>query len=165
MKQLQPSLSTFTKSIFLAFLAVSALFSAGCKKESAFAQSAKITRVELRSFPAYQPDGTPWDTLSNWPDIYFTFEPGTTVTGSYFVSSTVDECADGTVISWNNLSVMMNDLDSRWTIGLFDSDGGVTGTYMNGFNFPISNEDRQARPDFIDVDYTSIWARLYLTWY
>jgi len=151
--------------IILALGALIVLGNAGCSKDNAndtpAAQSAKITRIELRDFPAFQPNGADWDTWTAWPDIYLTIQ---SLVGSY-QTTYVDECTGGSTITWSNLSIMLNDLDYTWYIDLYDYDSGGSDSYMAGIDLSFSLDSRQSRPSYVNFSNGDVYVRLYLTWY
>ncbi len=154
------------KNLLLAALAALVVFgNTGCSKDPQPAQSAMITKVQLLGFPAYD-NGYDWDTFTSWPDIYFYFEPGTTLNGDYFVSTYYDECVPGTVVTWNNLSINMDNLNTPWAFGIYDYDSGGTDSYMTGVNFTISNTTRTQRPSYFEFSNNDgLSARFYVTWF
>ncbi len=162
------------KNLLLAALAALVVFgNTGCSKDPDTepepdpepAQSAIITKVQLLSFPAYQPNGDDWDTFSSWPDIYFNFEPGTTLNGDYYTSTYYDECAAGTVVTWNNLSIAMYNLATPWAFGIYDYDT-PTDSYMTGFYFNVTTAQRTDRPPYLEhMNNAGLTVRLYVTWF
>jgi hypothetical protein len=154
------------KNLLFAALAALVVFGAtGCSKDPVLASSAMVTRVELRDFPAFDPTGFPWDEFSSWPDIYFLLEPGTTVNGDYYESNYVDECFAGSVVYWNNLSVLMNNLSNNWAFGFYDYDTAGSDSYMGSFNFRVTAAERESQPNYIDRTVGDFSVRIYLTWF
>jgi hypothetical protein len=154
------------KNLLFAALAALVVFGAtGCSKDPVLASSATVTRVELRSFPGYAPNGVSWDDLSDWPDLYFFFESGTSANGNGFISTYYNECVAGSTVTWSNLSIYMDRFTIPWSIGVFDYDGGGSDPSLGSATFMVSNTVRETRPEYLDLNQNGISVRVYLTWY
>jgi hypothetical protein len=154
------------KNLLFAALAALVVFGAtGCSKDPVLASSATVTRVELLNFPGADPNGNAWDDLSDWPDIYFLFESGTTVDGGGFVSTYYNECVAGSTVTWSNLSIYMDRFTTPWSLGIFDNDGIGSDPSMGSANFVVSNVVRETRPPYLELNQNGMLVRVYLTWF
>ena len=88
--------------------------------------SVVISKIELPIYPITQPNGSNWDDAAggDWPDIFVTLTPGTSVSlnGGYR-SNTFDNQMGAPLTFTTGMPIIINAPDQPYTLAVWDDDG------------------------------------------
>jgi hypothetical protein len=119
----------------------------------------KIYRIDIISFPQFNPNGGAWDNGSN-PDIYILFRKGTQYL--YLQPNYFNNAIHNHLYSvYPQDSITITDLFADYSLSLIDYDESSQHTYMGGIGFKIYN-DRNDFPATIVQTYQSLSFRMYV---
>ena len=139
--------------------------------EGAFCETRKIptamrvNSVVLKNYPIVNSQGGGWDSNGTGPDLYITFDQGTTSYGSnaWFKSGYYEDAIPNTyTYSSTGFPVSLSPAATTWVIGLWDYDSLVSDQFLGGIYFTPSNYTNF--PSSIDLVYGNISFTLNVSW-
>lgn len=122
-------------------LIIGVLGFASCEKQepttSTEPRGVIIKKITLHKFPRTNPVGNYWDNTNNGagPDIFLTIDEGETSNASSDVTIVFNDAYTLPDFLYTlNDPVVINDLDKKYTVGAYDSDGS-TSEYIGSIVF------------------------------
>ena len=123
--------------------------------------SVTISKIVLTNYPMTDGSGAGWDITAG-PDIFLSFNSGSSANTSNFNSGVVYDVTGGTLTYTNNFPMTISTPTSTWSVGLWDYDSPDPDDYMGGVSF-IPNNYKSGFPSTINLSVSPVNMTLYVT--
>lgn len=136
-----------------------------CKKDNVKIEPKEmiIKAITLEKYPSARVDGSGWDAFDG-PDIYLTFDRGENANANSSITGVNANIALNQSVHFALTNpILVNDLDQRYVLGIFDSDGLGYQEYIGGIAFTPSSK-KENLPNTVTLDVGSMTMTLNVTW-